>query len=85
LDVSDGINTRDGAQLLVESNTFSGSKKPLYSTDNGYAVAKDNDFGSGSNAAPTGTLTSVPYSYTLVGSAKVKAAVVGTAGQTLTF
>ncbi|KAJ6095156.1 hypothetical protein N7467_002669 [Penicillium canescens] len=85
LDVSDGINTRDGAQLLVESNTFSGSKKPLYSTDDGYAVAKDNDFGSGSNAAPTGTLTSVPYSYTLVGSDKVQAAVVGTAGQTLTF
>jgi pectate lyase len=85
LDVSDGINTRDGAQLLVESNTFSGSKKPLYSTDDGYAVAKDNDFGTGSNAALTGTLTSVPYSYTLLGSAKVQAAVVGTAGQTLTF
>ncbi|CAG7988011.1 unnamed protein product [Penicillium salamii] len=85
LDVSDGINTRQGAQVLVESNVFSGSKKPLYSTDGGYAVANDNDFGSGSNAASAGTLKSVPYSYSLLGSSKVKSAVVGTAGQTLTF
>ncbi|KAJ5400076.1 hypothetical protein N7465_010565 [Penicillium sp. CMV-2018d] len=85
LDVSDGINTRQGAQLLVESNTFVGSKKPLYSTDSGYAVANDNDFGSGENTAEAGTLKSVPYDYNLLGSAKVKDAVVGTAGQTLTF
>lgn len=85
LDVNDGINTRQGAQLLVESNTFSGSKKPLYSTDDGYAVANDNDFGDGENAAEQGTLTSVPYTYSLVGSASVESAVVGTAGQTLSF
>ncbi|KAF7585509.1 hypothetical protein BBP40_010795 [Aspergillus hancockii] len=85
LDVSDGINTRQGAQLLVEGNKFDGSKKPLYSTDGGYAVAKDNDFGSGQNTAPTGTLTSVPYSYDLIAASAVKAAVDGTAGQTLTF
>ncbi|KAJ5403196.1 hypothetical protein N7509_003067 [Penicillium cosmopolitanum] len=85
LDVSDGINTRQGAQLLVESNAFSGSKKPLYSTDGGYAVANDNDFGTGANTAPAGTLKSVPYSYNLLGSSKVKSAVVGTAGQTLSF
>lgn len=83
--VSDGINTRKGAQLLVESNTFVGSKKPLYSTDAGYAVANDNDFGDGSNTAEKGTLTSMPYSYTLLGSGKVKSAVVGSAGQTLSF
>ncbi|KAJ6124530.1 hypothetical protein N7471_011847 [Penicillium samsonianum] len=85
LNVSDGINTRQGAQLLVESNTFVGSKKPLYSTDSGYAVANDNDFGDGENTAEAGTLKSVPYDYNLLGSAKVEAAVVGTAGQTLTF
>ncbi|KAJ5259568.1 hypothetical protein N7478_012549 [Penicillium angulare] len=85
LDVNDGINTRDGAQVLVESNVFDGSDKPLYSTDDGYAVARDNDFGDGENEAEAGTLTSVPYSYTLLGSANVKAAVYGTAGQTLTF
>ncbi|KAJ5156912.1 pectate lyase A [Penicillium canariense] len=83
--VNDGINTRDGAQVLVESNTFVGCDKPLYSTDAGYAVAKDNDFGDGANTAETGTLTSVPYSYSLLGSGKVKSSVVGTAGQTLSF
>lgn len=83
--VSDGINTRDGAQLLVESNAFTGSKKPLYSTDSGYAVSVDNDFGGEENTADAGTLTKVPYSYTKLGSTKVKAGVVGVAGQTLTF
>jgi pectate lyase len=83
--VGDGINTRDGAQLLVESNTFVDCDKPLYSTDDGYAVSNDNDFGDGENTAETGTLTSVPYSYTLLGSGQVESGVVGTAGQTLSF
>lgn len=83
--VNDGVNTRDGAQVLVESNVFVGSDKPLYSTDEGYAVANDNDFGGASNEALAGTLTSVPYSYTLLGSGNVKSAVVGVAGNTLTF
>jgi pectate lyase len=83
--VSDGINTRDGAQLLVENNVFSGSKKPLYSTDEGYAVATGNDFGGESNTALEGTLTKAPYTYTKIDAAKVKAAVVGTAGATLSF
>ncbi|OBT83379.1 hypothetical protein VE02_08356 [Pseudogymnoascus sp. 03VT05] len=82
---SDGINTRDGAQVLVESNVFSGSSKPLYSTDAGYAVASDNDFGSGSNTALAGTLKTVPYSYTKLGSTKVKAAVEGKVGNNLSF
>lgn len=83
--VSDGINTRDGAQVLVESNIFVDSDKALYSTDDGYAVSVDNDFGDSSNTAEAGTLTSVPYSYTKLGHANVKAAVVGTAGNTLSF
>lgn len=69
----------------MQSNVFVGSTNPLYSTDAGYAVATDNDFGGGSNEALAGTLTSVPYSYSLLGSANVKAAVVGSAGQTLSF
>jgi len=84
-DVNDGINTRDGAQVLVESNVFEGSDKPLYSTDDGYAVSVDNDFGGGSDEALQGTLTSLPYSYTTLGSGNVKAAVVGVAGATLSF
>lgn len=84
--VADGINTRDGAQVLVQNNVFVGSKKPLYSTDAGYAVATGNDFGGAANAALAGTLTSVPYKVpTLLAASAVKAAVVGTAGNTLSF
>lgn len=54
---------------------------------NRYANAFDNDLGDGTNTAPVGTLTpsSMPYSYTLLGSSKVIAAVVGTAGATLSI
>lgn len=83
--VSDGINTRIGAQVLVESNTWVDSKKALYSTDEGYAVERDNDFGGAKSEAEEGTLTSVDYEYDLLGPDAVKEAVVGTAGQSLTF
>jgi pectate lyase len=81
-------NPKTGAQTLVESNVFVGIKDPLssqFSKEKGYAVEKDNDFGSGENSAPAGTLKTVPYKYTLLGSKNVKAAVVGKAGQTLTL
>jgi pectate lyase len=82
---NDGINTRDGAQLLVESNVWTGTDKPLYSTDEGYAVARGNDFGGASNTAPTGTLTTVPYSYSTIVASAVKATVTASAGATLSF
>ncbi|KAJ7916261.1 pectate lyase [Mycena leptocephala] len=81
----DGINTRDGAQLLVENNVWTGTDKPLYSTDGGFAVATGNDFGGAANTAPTGTFTSAPYSYSKLAASAVRAAVVSTAGQTLAF
>ncbi|EJD53916.1 polysaccharide lyase family 1 protein [Auricularia subglabra TFB-10046 SS5] len=82
----DGINTRDGAQLLVENNVWSsGNKKPLYSTDEGFAVAKGNDFGGGSNSAPTGNFNSAPYSYSLLATSSVQSSVTSGAGQTLSF
>ena len=68
-----------------QSNAFSNVSSPLYSTDAGYAVSRDNDFGGESNEALAGSISSVPYSYTLLGSSKVRAAVVGTAGATLSF
>jgi pectate lyase len=84
--VSDGINTRQGAQLLVQNNVYSGSKKALYSTDGGFAVASGNDFGGSENTAPKGTLTRVPYEVPgLLEASAVKGAVVGIAGVTLTF
>jgi pectate lyase len=82
---ADGINTRDGAQLLVENNVWTGASKPLYSTDGGFAVARGNDFGGASNSAPAGTLTKMSYSYTLTAVASVRSAVVGSAGATLSF
>ncbi|KAF9049110.1 pectate lyase B [Panaeolus papilionaceus] len=80
----DGINTRVGAQLLVENNIFSNCKKPLYSTDGGYAVARGNDFGGQANTAPSGNLNGVPYGYNLVGTGSVRSTV-GSAGATLSF
>lgn len=85
-DVNDGINTRQGAQLLVQNNVFEGSKKALYSTNEGFMVESGNDLGTSENIAPEGTLKEVPYKVAnLLDAADVKAAVVGTAGVTLSF
>jgi pectate lyase len=70
--VAMGINTRDGAQVLVQANLFKNSSKPLYSTDAGYAVEQNNIFGEGKNAALPGKLTSVPYKFSLQPAAEVK-------------
>jgi pectate lyase len=84
--VSDGINTRQGAQLLVQNNVWVKAKKALYSTDGGNAVAEGNDFGESENTAPKGTLAKAPYEVPeLLEASAVKAAVVGTAGATLKF
>ncbi|KAL1747305.1 polysaccharide lyase family 1 protein [Schizophyllum fasciatum] len=82
---NDGINTRDGAQLLVEGNVWSGGSDPLYATDEGFAVARDNDFGGEENTAPEGTFTEAPYEYTLIPTAEVASTVPADAGQTLDF
>ncbi|KAF2137386.1 polysaccharide lyase family 1 protein [Aplosporella prunicola CBS 121167] len=81
-----GINTRMGAQVLVENNVFNSVEQALVSVDSkedGYAVARGNDWGTSTNEAPEGTLTEVPYEYTAVDASEVKAAVVGKAGNTL--
>ena len=85
LNSNDGINTRDGAQLLIENNVFSGVSKAIYATDVGYAVVRGNDLGTGTNTAPAGTLTTVPYSYTLTPVSSVVSTVLAGAGATLTF
>ncbi|KAF8665558.1 hypothetical protein AX16_000017 [Volvariella volvacea WC 439] len=83
--VGDGINTRVGAQLLVENNVFNATKKPLYSTSTGYAVARGNDFGGVENTAPLGTFTTAPYPYSLIATGSVRSQIVSQTGQTLTF
>lgn len=85
-----GINTRQNAQVLIQSNVFKNVTVPITSQDSdivGYAVAIDNDLGGASNLAPVGTMNanSPPYSYSLLGSANVVATVPGQAGQKLTF
>ncbi|PBK72130.1 pectate lyase [Armillaria solidipes] len=88
VDLNDGINTRDEAQLLIENNVFTGTTDAIYSTDGGYAVASGNDFGDdGENTAPTGTIfaSSLGYSYTLLATSKVASSVQSNAGQTLSF
>ncbi|KAF7188876.1 putative pectate lyase A [Pseudocercospora fuligena] len=82
-----GVNTRMGAEVLVESTTFAGCEDPIESVDSdetGTAAVNDVDLGEGTNTAPEGSLT-VDYDYTLLGSADVKSAVVGVAGNTLTL
>ncbi|KAK6846167.1 pectate lyase B [Apiospora arundinis] len=87
--LSTGINTRMGAQLLVESSVFENSgKKAIFSQDSdvtGYAVVNDVNLGGSDNTAPKGTLTSVPYSYSKLGSGSVKSSVMANAGQKLSF
>ncbi|KAG8737252.1 hypothetical protein FRC10_008402 [Ceratobasidium sp. 414] len=82
---NDGINTRVGAELLVQNNVFESVSKPLYSTDNGYANASGNDFGGASNTALTTTWSSVGYSYTLTATSSVKSYVNSNAGAKLSF
>lgn len=84
------VNSRMGAQALVESSVFDGVKDAVtsrFSEEVGYAVLNDVELGDGSNEndAPEGTLTSVPYEYELLGSESVKAALEGSVGNTLTL
>ncbi|CAG8980995.1 hypothetical protein HYALB_00013798 [Hymenoscyphus albidus] len=84
--IGQAVNTRKGAQCLVENNNFAGAEEPIVSVDGeGFAVDKGNTYGYGKNAAPAGTLTTLPYSYEAIDAAGVQAAVVGKAGNTLTL
>ncbi|KAI1820642.1 pectate lyase a [Xylaria intraflava] len=84
------VDTRDLAQLLIESTVWENCpKKGIFTNDSnvgpGYAVVSDIDLGGSENLAPVGTLTSVPYPYTLLGSSNTKASVTANAGQKLDF
>lgn len=85
---ANAVNLRMGAQALVESTVFENGSKACVVSEaevDGYAVVRDVVTNGGTIDAPQGTLTSVPYSYSVVGSGKVKSTVVGKAGATLTF
>lgn len=83
-----GVNTRMGAKVLIESSVFINAKRPITALDSdnkGTATVSDVDLGGAKNDAPKGSFTDPGYSYAKLGSGKVKAAVVGVAGQTLRF
>ncbi|PAV19278.1 polysaccharide lyase family 1 [Pyrrhoderma noxium] len=82
---ADGINTRDGAQLLVQNSVWSDATKAIKSTDEGFAVSEGNIFNGAKDTAPNGTFTDPPYSFTLLDAEDVTSSVVGTAGATLQF
>jgi len=70
---------------LVENNVFVNTKKPLFSVDGGCAVARGNDFGGAKNLASNGSLTSVPYSYSLSSLDSVRSQVPSGVGACLSF
>ncbi|KAF4978318.1 hypothetical protein FZEAL_5291 [Fusarium zealandicum] len=83
-----GVNSRMGANVLVESTTFEDTKTALTSVDSkttGKITTKDVSLGGAASNAPTGSMSSkdIPYKYTLVGSSKAKSTVWGVAGNTL--
>ncbi|CAE6453734.1 unnamed protein product [Rhizoctonia solani] len=82
----DGINTRVGAELLVQNNVWEDCKNSVYSTDNGYAnVSGSLLTDTAASTALTTTWNSVGYSYTLKDASAVKAYVVANAGAKLSF
>ncbi|CAI6100648.1 unnamed protein product [Clonostachys chloroleuca] len=85
-----GINSRMGAQILVQSSVFKNSPVAITSRDSdekGAVTVYDVNLGGGINDAPVGTLTpsSIPYSYSLLGSGSVASTIPGQAGAILGF
>lgn len=84
-----GVNTRMGAQVLVQSSAFVNSaERAIFFADSkvtGYAVVEDVSLGGSVNSAPLGTLTSakLPYKVTALGSGKIASTIPTTAGQKL--
>lgn len=63
------VNSRMGAQVLVEGNVFINAKRPIAtdvsSKQDGFAVARDNDYGERADTVSItqkGSFTSTPYS-----------------------
>lgn len=90
--VENGINTRMGADLLIEASVFEGTGKAIYSansSETGFATVLNSDLGNGTNTAPAGTMTadSLPYPYDWYAwdTNTVKETAVKEAGQTLEF
>lgn len=87
------INSRMGAQALVENSVFIEARRTIItnldSREDGYANARNNDYGNESQRGPfitqVGNFTSPPYPYTLDTLANVPARVRQGAGATIRF
>jgi pectate lyase len=82
---STGVDSRMGAQMLVQNNVFSNVKTPIMtcclSSQDGFVNQSGNDFGGGvNNITQTGTFTNPPYSYTLDPTSSVVSLVTAGAG-----
>ncbi|KAK4169664.1 pectin lyase fold/virulence factor [Cladorrhinum sp. PSN259] len=88
--VGSGINTRMGAQALVQNNVFKNVTTAITSRDSkevGFAVVEGNDLGRGTSNAPSGSLhaNDIPYKFTLLNTSAVASLVPLVAGPILTF
>ncbi|TGZ82391.1 pectin lyase-like protein [Ascodesmis nigricans] len=82
--VSDGVNIRQNAKLLIEGNVWSGGKKAIYTTDGGSATLRNNEYGGASVSVPSASV-SVPYQYTALAVGSTKSHVQANAGAKLNF
>lgn len=83
------INTRLGAQVLLESSAFVDTESPIIfrdSDETGYIVVNDVDLGGASYDVAEGTISGddLPYTYELAGSENLES-VLADAGATLTW
>jgi pectate lyase len=83
-DYSYSIATTEGAGVLVESNYFEGITDPIHlsegSSDGGNLVARNNTLVNSGPILQSGSVASIPYSYTADASANVKSIVTAGAG-----
>jgi len=80
-----GVNSRMGAQMLVQNNVFVNVGTPIMtcclSNEDGFVNQSGNNFGTGTNnITQTGTFTTPPYSYTLIPTSSVVSTVTAGAG-----
>lgn len=85
-----GINSRMGAQVLVEANVFRNTTlavtTSLYSREDGFAVVRNNDFGGSiTNITQTGTFERPPYSYRVDRLSKLPYLIQHHSGPTILF
>ncbi|KAJ6523391.1 pectin lyase-like protein [Mycena vulgaris] len=77
-----GVDSRDGAQTLIENNQFTNVLDPIQTTLNGgFAVQRGNVFTNTTlGALAAGTLTTIPYTYTADTAASIASIVLASAG-----